>query len=321
MADHMPETRETFQTIADLGDGDEFEGFFAVREARLQTTVNGKNYIRLTLADATGNVLANAWDADREIFQLCPAGSIVKVHGLVETYRGKLQVRVLRFRPAHDSEVEPDCFLPKSGCDITAMQEDLLSLVRSLTDADYSALAKAFFHNPGLMGRFSRAPAARDLHHAYIGGLLEHTLSVANMAACFAEKARVNRDLLLLGALLHDIGKMEELCLGLVIEYSNRGKLLGHLYIGAEMTAARVAGLDGFPVEKLDLIQHLILSHHGRLEYGSPVLPKIPEAFALHHLDNLDAKVDSANRVLDAIPNPDNRWSDFNRALEVSLFR
>lgn len=171
------------------------------------------------------------------------------------------------------------------------------------------------------MDRFARSPAAREVHHAYLGGLMEHTLNVAAMAEAFGDGARVNRDLLLLGALLHDIGKIEELSAKLTIEYSDRGKLLGHLYIGSEMTAEKAGEIPNFPAAKLNLVQHLILSHHGRYEYGSPVLPKIPEAFALHHLDNLDAKVETANRLLDAIPDPERRWTDYSRSLETALYR
>ena len=144
---------------------------------------------------------------------------------------------------------------------------------------------------------------------------------MAKMAESFANNAEINRDLLLVGVLLHDIGKIEELTVDLSIEYSDRGKLLGHLYIGAEMCALRTASIPDFPKKKLDLVQHLILSHHGRYEYGSPVLPKIPEAFALHHLDNLDAKVVTANRLINAIPDQEKRWTEFARILDTALFR
>ena len=307
--------------LASLLDGDSFEGFYVVRESSLQTAVNGKNYIRMTLADASGSLPANIWDADRDLFNLCPSGSIVKILGAAESYKGKRQVRIARFRPAHESEVRLDDFLPRTANDIDAMREEVLSLVESLRDPHYLALGRAFFGDADLMAAFVRSPAARDLHHAFIGGLLEHTLNIARMAAAFAERARVDRDLLLLGALLHDIGKIFELEAKFSIEYTDRGKLLGHLYIGAQMASERAAGIAGFPQEKLWLAQHLILSHHGRYEYGSPVLPKVPEAFALHHLDNLDAKVETANKLIDAIGDPEKSWTEFSRALETQLYR
>lgn len=307
--------------LSQLRDGDSFEGFYVVKESSFQTAVNGKNYIRMTLADSTASLLANIWDANRELYTLCPAGSVVKVLGTAENYKGKPQIRIGRFRPAHESEVNLDSFLPRSTHDIDAMRNEFLALVDSIRDPDYKALALAFFGDRAMMDRFARSPAARDLHHAFLGGLLEHSLNIARMADAFAGKARIDRDLLLLGALLHDVGKTEELSAKFAIDYTDRGKLLGHLFIGAEMVSQRAAGIAGFPEEKLALVQHLILSHHGKYEYGSPVLPKVPEAFALHHLDNLDAKVETCNRLLDGITDPEKTWTDYSRAMESQLFR
>lgn len=306
--------------LADLRDGDAFEGFYVVRESSFQTAVNGKNYIRMVLADASASVSANIWDANRELFNLCPAGSVVKVLGAAESYKGKAQIRIGRFRPAHESEVDMDQFLPKSARDPEAMRRELFALVDSMRDKDYQRLARAFFEDAATWDRFARSPAARDLHHAFLGGLLEHTLNIAAMASAFAVDDRVERDLLLIGALLHDIGKIDELEAKFTIEYTNRGKLIGHLVIGAEMAAERAAKLADFPEEKLELVQHLILSHHGKYEFGSPVLPKIPEAFALHHLDNLDAKVETAAKLINAVTDPEKEWTDYSRALETQLF-
>lgn len=304
-----------------LNDGDAFEGFYVVKESSFQTAVNGKNYIRMTISDSSTSLSANIWDANRELYSLCPSGSIVKIQGVAESYKGKPQVRIGRFRPAHESEVSLDQFLPCTKYDMEAMRGELLDLVESIKDADYRRLGQAIFGDRDIQDRFVRSPAARDLHHAFLGGLLEHTLNIARMAEAFSARARVDRDLLLLGALLHDVGKIEELSAKFAIDYTDRGKLLGHLFIGAQMAAEKAAELEKFPTEKLHLIQHLLLSHHGKYEYGSPVLPKIPEAFALHHLDNLDAKVETSNRLLDAIVDPEKNWTDFSRALETQLYR
>ncbi|MCD8141265.1 MAG: HD domain-containing protein [Planctomycetaceae bacterium] len=307
--------------LAELRDGDQFEGFYVVKESSFQTAVNGKNYIRMAIADASASLQANIWDANRDLYNLCPTGSVVKILGVAESYKGKPQVRINRFRPAHESEVDFDQFLPKSKGDIDAMRREVLELAGSIVDNDYRALADAFFTDKKLLDKYCRAPAARDLHHAFLGGLLEHSLNIARMADAFAASGRVDRDLLLLGALLHDVGKTEELTAKFAIDYSDRGKLLGHLYIGAQMAAERAAEIPNFPAYKLQLVQHLILSHHGKYEYGSPVLPKIPEAFALHHLDNLDAKVETSNRLLDAMADPEKMWTDFSRALETQLYK
>lgn len=315
-------TRATLSSpsLASLHDGDAFEGFYVVKESSFQTAVNGKNYIRMTIADASASLMANIWDANRELFTLCPAGSVVKITGAAENYKGKPQVRISRFRPAHESEVDMDQFLPKSRRDPDEMKTQFFALIESIADGDYKNLAQGFFDDPDVWKRFARSPAARDLHHAFIGGLLEHTLNIATMASAFAVDGRVNRDLLLIGSLLHDVGKIEELEAGVTIEYTNRGKLLGHLFIGAEMTAERASRINKFPEEKVRLVQHMILSHHGKYEFGSPVLPKVPEAFALHHLDNLDAKVETANKLIMAVTDPEKQWTDFSRALETQLY-
>lgn len=317
----MTDQRITNASLSELREGDAFEGFYVVRESGLNTAVNGKFYIRMTLADASATLSANVWDANPELFQQCPPGSVVKIQAVAEMYRGRMQIRVNRFRQAHESEFNVDRFLPRTGQNVDAMRNDLLALVGSIGDADYRALVEAFFGDKTVLDDFSRWPAARDVHHAWLGGLIEHTLSMARLAEAFSADARINRDLLLVGTLLHDIGKTEELTVGLSIEYSDRGKLLGHIFIGSEMVGRRAGGLPGFPAAKLNLVQHLILSHHGRYEYGSPVLPKIPEAFALHHIDNLDAKVVTANRLLDAIPDPEKHWTDFSRILDTQLYR
>lgn len=317
----MSEKRVTSPFLSDLREGDVFEGFYVVKESSFQTAVNGKNYIRMTISDSSGALSSNIWDATNDLYQLCPAGSVVKLQGTAETYKGRVQVRIARLRPAHESEVDIDRFLPSTSKNVDAMREELLAFVASMRDKDYRALAEAFFGDPELLNRFSRSPAAMEVHHAWLGGLLEHTLGLARLVDMFAKEATIDRDLLLVGALLHDIGKTEELSAKLTIEYTDRGKLLGHLYIGSEMTAERARKLEGFPEGKLFLVQHLILSHHGRHEYGSPVLPKIPEAFALHHIDNLDAKVATANRLLGEIRDDEQSWTAYSRTLETALYK
>jgi 3'-5' exoribonuclease len=307
--------------LAELRDGDSFEGFYVVKESSFQTAVNGKSYIRMTIADASASFPAKIWDANRDLFNLCPSGCIVKILASAESYKGKQQIRIGRFRPAHESEVNLDNFLPRTSQDVDAMRDEVLALADSLRDPHYKALGQAFFGDADIMDAFARSPAARDLHHAFIGGLLEHTLNIARMADAFSARAKVDRDLLVLGSLLHDIGKIEELSAKFSIEYTDPGKLLGHLYIGAQMASEKAALIPGFPRGKLLLVQHMILSHHGRYEYGSPVLPKIPEAFALHHLDNLDAKVETSNKLIDAIGDPEKSWTEFSRALETQLYR
>lgn len=313
----------TQPNLRDIDEGEAIEGFYAVRDASLQTTSTGKPYIRMTLSDASGTVLANAWDAGKDVFDGFTAGDVIKIRATGESYRGKMQLKVAQLRLAHASEYDPGAFLPVTEADIGALRDELRRLVESISDADYQRLLETFFGDDELVERFAFAPAAKANHHAYVGGLLEHTISIAHLCDMFCQTSTtpLNRDLLLAGALLHDIGKIDELQAKTAIEYSDRGMLLGHLMIGTLMVEARVAQLADFPEEKCWLVQHMILSHHGRHEYGSPVLPAIPEAFALHHIDNLDAKTVAARRTIDEDAENDRSWTDRSWMLETRLFK
>lgn len=309
--------------LAELREGMDVEGFYAVQEANLLTTAQGKTYIRMTLSDASGALTANMWDATPEIFSSFAAGGVVKVRAAVESYRGALQLKVGAIRPAHESEYDSSSFVPSTPADVAQLTEQLFAAVNSVADPDYAALLHAFFDDAELVDKFRRAPAAMKNHHAYLGGLLEHTMSLVRIADafCAAVATPLNRDLLLAGTLLHDIGKIDELSAAATIEYTDSGRLIGHLAIGALMTAERAAALPDFPEEKKNLLIHMILSHHGKREYGSPVLPAIPEALALHHIDNLDAKTVAARRTIDEDPGEDRLWTDRSWMLETQLYK
>lgn len=309
--------------IGDFAEGDTIEGFYALRDANLGTTTGGKPYIRLVVADKTGTVPGNVWDATPELFRSLTVNGVVKIRATVETYRGALQLRVGKIRPAAEGEADPQQLLPVTPADRDALRQDLEALLASVTDPDYAALLGAFFGDPGFRDSFFHAPAAKENHHAYLGGLAEHTLSLCRIADAFCQATTtpLNRDLLIAGTLLHDVGKIEELGTGASIEYTDRGKLLGHLIFGTIWVEERVAGLPGFPAEKKHLVQHMILSHHGRFEYGSPVLPKTPEALALHHIDNLDAKTVAARRLIDAEAGGSSNWTARSWMLETQLYK
>jgi 3'-5' exoribonuclease len=198
----------------------------------------------------------------------------------------------------------------------------LQQAIESMEDADYRALLHAVFDDAETLEAFRRAPAARNNHHAYVGGLLEHTVSILQAADRYVGLgAGLRRDLLIAGVLLHDIGKIHELRAGVSIEYTDEGSLLGHLTMGVILIEDRLRGIPDFPREKRNLIYHLILSHHGRYEYGSPVLPAIPEAFALHHLDNLDAKVFAAQKAIREDTHVETNWTDRSWMLETRLYK
>lgn len=308
--------------IKDFCEGDSIEGFYAVREASLHMTTSGKPYIRLTVSDASGKIGGNMWDGSKELFRTFRTGDIVKLQAAVETYKGVAQLKVGRLRYAAADEADPEVFLPVTPADRTALRAELVTLLGSFIDQDYAAITRLFFDDPVVLERFCRAPAAKENHHAYIGGLLEHTVCLARYADLFARSSgdRLNRDLLLCGTLLHDIGKIEELSAGAVIEYTDKGKLLGHLVIGTMMLEERAKALPELPEIKKELVQHLILSHHGKFEYGSPVLPATPEALALHHIDNLDAKTIAARRIIDTDESPEG-WTQRSWMLETRLYK
>lgn len=308
--------------IASFSEGDNIEGFYAVREAALHMTSTGKPYIRLSVADASGVITGNMWDAGKELFSTFSAGSVVKLQAQVETYRGAPQLKIFRLRAAGPEEADPSAFVATTKADMTELRAQLAEAVASLRDPDYAAIARSFFDDPQVLAKFCRSPAAKENHHAYIGGLLEHTVSLARYADLFAQTspARLNRDLLICGTLLHDIGKIEELSVGAVIDYTDKGSLLGHLIIGAMMVEERGKNMPGLPEIKKELVQHLILSHHGKFEYGSPVLPKTPEALALHHIDNLDAKTVAARRLIDE-DDSQSGWTQRSWMLETKLYK
>ncbi len=309
--------------IAQFQEGESVNALLALQEARLLTTSQGKPYVRLTLRDASGSIQANLWDADRDTFEALAAAQAVRVRGAVESFRGTLQLKLSAIRPATEDEYDGIAFVPTTSADLRALRTELERFVTSVADEDYASVLHAFFDNADFVDRFARAPAARQNHHAYIGGLLEHTISITRMAEAFARtsNAPIDADLLVAGALLHDVGKVEELAVGTTIEYTDTGRLVGHLTLGTIMVKDRCDALKGFPREKLWLLLHLILSHHGRLEFGSPVRPAIPEALALHHLDNLDAKTVAASRTISEDADVDRNWTEYSRMLETSLYK
>lgn len=315
----MPDTPR----IQEISEGERIDSFFAVQDASLLTTAAGKPYIRLTLMDATGKVQANMWDGNEDIYASFTVGDVIKVRAQVETYRGSIQLKISNLRPALDSEVDLAAFVPTTNADVDALDQELDRLIASVTDGDYNTLLHTFFDDSEVRTAFVRSPAAKENHHGYVGGLLEHTVNLTRIAEvfCATTTTPLDRDLLLTGALLHDIGKIRELSVHTAIEYTDEGKLVGHLVIGALMVAERAAGIKNFPEDKKWLVQHLVLSHHGLREYGSPVLPATPEALALHHIDNLDAKTVAAVRLIDADTNERSRWTARSWMLDTALYK
>lgn len=278
--------------VADLGryENQGITGFFCVAQKSVRSKKDGSPYLALTLADSSGQMECRMWDAGEagEFAQ----GDVVKIQGQVSRYQGKLQITADKLRKAAAGEYAVGDFVPATERDVDAMWAELEEWVSTFEDADLQRLAKAFLDDLEIRAALREAPAAKALHHAWIGGLLEHILSLMGVADAVVRKyPGANRDLLLTGVLLHDIGKLKELRWGTSFEYTLPGQLLGHITMGVRIVEEKIAALGDFPEEKRLLVEHMILSHHGRYEFGSPKLPMIPEAILLHYLDDMDAKM------------------------------
>jgi len=278
----------------------EITSHFVLASVSARDRKQGGNYLALTLADRSGQLEARMWDGIDDQARLCEAGSYVKVQGTVSKYQGKWQITVHKLRPAATNEVAPEDFVPTTTRDIPTMWAALRAHAHAFTDPDLKRLINAFFDDPQISADFQRAPAARGLHHAWIGGLLEHVLDLVDLCAVVAPHyPEVNPDLLIAGAMLHDIGKTRELSWSTSFAYTTEGQLVGHITIAMGMLREKIAEVSAlgsanpapFPDKLRVLLEHMVLSHHGRLEFGSPKLPMTPEAIVLSALDDLEAKI------------------------------
>jgi 3'-5' exoribonuclease len=282
--------------IADLAAFDEgklFNGFFLVLVKQQRTTKTNKPYLNLILGDKTGQLEARVWEpGDPRIAKDFDRGDVVKARGCVSRFDDRLQMKIDQLRLATPAEVDKTDLLPSTTYDVSALWSQLLSFVDSFTNPDLKRLLTALLDDPALAQAYREAPAARQLHHAWLGGLLEHVISLLTLADRVAPHyPLLDRDLLLTGVILHDIGKVRELSWEIGFEYTIEGSLLGHIQIGAALAERTMDSLPNFPPKLKTLVLHMILSHHGKLEFGSPKLPMIPEALVLNFLDDLDAKM------------------------------
>jgi 3'-5' exoribonuclease len=282
--------------IADLAAFDEgrpFDSFFLVLAKQQRTTKSNKPYLNLTLGDKTGQIEGRVWDpGDPRIAKEFERGDIVKVRGCFSRYEDRAQVKVDQLRKALDGEADKMDMLPATTKDVGALWAQLEATVESLTNPDLKRLLRALLDTPALAQAFREAPAARQLHHAWLGGLLEHVISLLGLAeSVAAHYSMLDRDLLVTGVILHDVGKIRELIWESGFDYTVEGILLGHIQMGVDLVEKTIDGLPGFPDRLRTLVLHMILSHHGKLEFGSPKLPMIPEALALNFVDDLDAKM------------------------------
>lgn len=300
---------------------------YRIVQKDLRTTNNGGLYIHAVLADASGEILARIWNASQGVYDAMPEGGFLYVRGRVENYKGARQFIIDGMRAVAKGEVDPAEFLPRTPYNVDEMWSRTLDILRCIREPSIRALTAKFVLDEKFVADFKRAPAARANHHAYVGGLLEHTLGLLELAVLVVPRYRqVNADLVLLGIFLHDVGKVRELNFETNFEYTTEGQLVGHIAQGVLWVHDKVRELEAetgkpFPRETLALIDHIILSHHGKYEFGSPKLPAIPEAVIVHHLDNLDAKVHMMLAEITDDPDQAAEWTQYNRALETRVYR
>jgi 3'-5' exoribonuclease len=289
---------------------------FVVVSKQIKPKKTGEPYLALILGDRTGQLDAKMWDNVDEVLNGFEQDDFLKVKGLVNKYKNRFQLTIHKLRKLGESEIEFSDYLPKTTKDIDELWLTLGNFVASFQNAHLKSLVLAFMADAEIAAAYRNAPAAKTLHHAYIGGLLDHVVSLMRSCDLVCRNyPQVNRDLLLTGVFLHDIGKIHELTYNRSFSYSTRGQLLGHMIIELEMLQAKLALVPDFPVELKTLLEHLIISHHGEYEFGSPKLPMFPEALLLHYMDDLDSKMEAMRAHFEREAESEGPWTSYNASL------
>jgi 3'-5' exoribonuclease len=308
--------------IVDILPNQEISTSLVLVEKQLRVAKNGMPFLTMKLVDKSGSITGRIWERAEEIAHQVPAKAPVFVRGTSELFRDELQLNIREIVPLSVEHIDRRDYLPAGPRDTDELLTKIRSLVASIRRESFQNLMKQLMRDRSLMDRFKAAPAAKSMHHAYLGGLLEHTASVAALVSHICDfYPDLDRDLLVTGALLHDLGKVDEFEYDVCIDYSHAGRLLGHMVLGLQIIDEKMRALKHFPSEDALLLQHLILSHHGETEYGAVRLPMTREAFVLHFADDLDAKMNSLNRILSDIPPGDNLWTPYQPLFERFFFR
>lgn len=304
-----------------LNKGDVVDHFLMIRKCELRTAKNNKQFLALELADKSLAVNSNMFESFEEIFTKVKAGDIVKVKGVIEDYQGSPQIKVKSIRPAKfEDDVTPMDFLAKSKRSLDEMKKGFFGRVERISNQHLRALLKNIFTEEAFE-KYSSVPAGKSWHHSYIHGLLEHTLEIIKICDLMCDfHSELNRDLLISGALLHDFGKIEELSFETGFEYTDKGKLIGHIVIAAMHVEEKSKVIKNFPEELKNCLLHLVLSHQGKLEHASPVVPKTIEAIALYHADELSAKVNAYKNALVTELKSESKWTKFLTLADTDLY-
>lgn len=305
--------------VADIRDREKVSGHFLVQQKQVPLNKNGKPYLALTLMDRSGQIEARMWDNVEQFSNSFESGDVVELEGTAVSYQGKVQLKVNHIGRLDKAKVNMAEFLPTTSRDRDEMLGRMRRLLESISRPELRRMLLDIIDQPAVRRGFFLAPAAKSIHHAWVGGLLEHTLQVMEICEAMAAfyPGRLNRDLLLAGAFLHDIGKIRELSLEAGFDYTDEGRLLGHIVLGAEMVSEFAARHPEIGTGTEMKLVHLVLSHHGSFEFGSPRRPKIPEAFVLHYLDEMDSKLQAFFDI--ARQEAGKRWSSYQRVFDRYL--
>jgi 3'-5' exoribonuclease len=308
--------------VKDLKTGDKVSEVFLAAEKNLAYSQKGSPYLNLRLRDRTGDVDGKIWENALAWDKAFKKGDLIRVQARTLSFKNAIQLSISELRKVEDGEVELSDYFPVARGDLDQMFAGILAYVEQVKTPCLTALLHAFFGDEKIAALFRRAPAAKGFHHVYIGGLLEHTLSVVRLLDLAAgHYTGINRDLLIAGGLLHDIGKIYEFSYERIVEYSDPGRLVGHIVMGVEMVDAKIAAIPDFPEQIAMELRHLILSHHGVLEYGSPKRPKTLEALIVHFMDDLDAKVNAFQEYIRDARDEESDWTPYHRLFDRFIYK
>ncbi len=307
--------------VKDLTADQSIAGFFLVHEKEVRNTNAGKPYLRMELGDRSGSIEARMWDQFETLAKDVNRDDFIKVQARVEIYRNKPQLSLQQFRLAKPEEIDLADFLPHTPFNVEEMFKQLLADAESIKNPWLKKLVSTVLCDPQIAARYRRAPAAKVMHHAYLGGLLEHVVGLCGLSKqVAAHYPELDVDLLLTAAILHDVGKLDELCYERSVSYTTEGQLLGHIVMELETVNNAIESIEGFPDKLKTVVQHILISHHGQYEFGSPKLPMIREALVFHYMDDMDSKM-AAVRAAMLIESGEEDWSAYSGALGRKFLR
>lgn len=305
-----------------IKDRDAVNSVFLVKDKILAMAKNGKPYMNLRLMDKSGDIEAKVWDNTELLDKQFEKDDFVKVRGKASVYMNKMQIVIAEIVKIPEEEVTLADFLPESPRSLSEMQQELRTTVDEIKNPSLKKLMETFLADAPFMALYCQAPAAKAMHHVYLGGLMEHSLAIVKLAKTIVPLyGGINEDLLVVGALLHDVGKIFEMSFERAFDYTDAGKLLGHITIGVELVDEKIRTIEGFPRELALLLKHMLLSHHGQYEYGSPKRPKTIEATILNYLDDMDSKINGIRAHIAKESASTSRWTAHHRLYDRYFFK